>query len=185
MFVTPAFAQAAAPGAGDIFSGLLPILLIIPIFYFLIIRPQQKRTKAHQRMLGSVARGDTIVTSGGLIGKVIRVRDDNELEVELAENVKVRVLRTMLSDVRSKPNPANQNDPGPAKPATRRSPAKKSGTTKSSGARSSGARSSGARSSGEKSSSAKPASSRPGSTRPPRSSSARSRPSKPKPDKSD
>ncbi|NOZ32338.1 MAG: preprotein translocase subunit YajC [Alphaproteobacteria bacterium] len=180
MFVTPAFAQAAAPGAGDIFSGLLPILLIIPIFYFLIIRPQQKRTKAHQRMLGSVARGDTIVTSGGLIGKVIRVRDDNELEVELAENVKVRVLRTMLSDVRSKPNPANQNDPGPAKPATRRSSAKKSGTTKSSGARSSGARSSGA-----KSSSAKPASSRPGSTRPPRSSSARSRPSKPKPDKSD
>jgi preprotein translocase subunit YajC len=167
MFVTPAFAQAAAPGAGDIFSGLLPILLIIPIFYFLIIRPQQKRTKEHQRMLGSVSRGDTIVTSGGLIGKVIRVRDDNELEVELGENIKVRVLRTMLSDVRSKSTPANENEPAPAKPAAKKAAAKKSASTKSSGS--------------------KPASSRPGSTRarPPRSTSARSRPAKPKPDEKD
>lgn len=109
MFVTPAYAQAAAPGAADIFSGLLPILLIIPIFYFLIIRPQQKRTKNHQNMLAAITRGDTIVTSGGLVGKVLRVKDDNELEVELSENVKVRVVRSMVADVRTKPAPANEN----------------------------------------------------------------------------
>ncbi len=109
MFVTPAYAQAAAPGAFDYLGGMLPILLIIPIFYFLIIRPQQRRTKQHQQMLTAISRGDTIVTGGGLIGKVIRVKDDNELEVELAENFRVKVVRSMVADVRSKPAPANQN----------------------------------------------------------------------------
>jgi preprotein translocase subunit YajC len=109
MFVTPAYAQAAAPGAFDYLGGMLPILLIIPIFYFLIIRPQQRRTKEHQQMLTAISRGDTIVTGGGLIGKVIRVKDDNELEVELAENLRVKVVRSMVADVRSKPAPANQN----------------------------------------------------------------------------
>ena len=109
MFVTPAYAQAAQPGAFDIFSGLLPILLIIPIFYFLIIRPQQRRAKQHQQMLTAITRGDTIVTSGGLVGKVIRVKDEEDLEVELAENVRVKVVRSMVADVRSKPAPANEN----------------------------------------------------------------------------
>jgi len=109
MFVTPAFAQAASPGAVDYLGGLMPILLIIPIFYFLIIRPQQRRAKDHQKMINSVARGDTIVTSGGLVGKVIRVKDDADLEVELAENVRVKVVRSMIADVRSKPAPANEN----------------------------------------------------------------------------
>jgi len=110
MFVTPAFAQAAAPGGGfDVLSSLLPILLIIPIFYFLIIRPQQRRAKQHQQMLSAITRGDTIVTNGGLVGKVIRVKDDADLEVELAENVRVKVVRSMVADVRSKPAPANEN----------------------------------------------------------------------------
>ncbi len=110
MFVTPAFAQAAAPGAADYLTSLMPILLIIPIFYFLIIRPQQKRAKEQKNMLDSVRRGDTIVTSGGLIGKVVRVKDDsNELEVELGENVRVKVVRSMIADVRTKAEPVNDN----------------------------------------------------------------------------
>ena len=109
MFVTPAFAQAAAPGAGDYLTSLVPILLIIPIFYFLIIRPQQKRVKEQQSMLEAIRRGDTIVTSGGLVGKVVRVKDDNELEVELAENVRVKVVRSMVADVRTKAEPVNDN----------------------------------------------------------------------------
>ncbi len=110
MFVTPAYAQAAAqPGAFDYISTLLPILLIIPIFYFLIIRPQQRRMKQQTQMLNAIQRGDTIVTSGGLIGKVTKVKEDNELEVEFADNVRMRVVRSMVSDVRSKPAPANEN----------------------------------------------------------------------------
>lgn len=116
MFVTPAFAQAAAPGAGDYLTSLVPILLIIPIFYFLIIRPQQKRVKEQQNMLEAIRRGDTIVTSGGLIGKVVRVKEDSgELEVELAENVRVKVVRSMVADVRTKAEPVNDNKTAPAK----------------------------------------------------------------------
>ncbi|MFT6659179.1 preprotein translocase subunit YajC [Maritalea sp.] len=110
MFVTQAFAQAAAPGATDYLTSLLPILLIIPIFYFLIIRPQQKRVKEQKNLLDSIRRGDTIVTSGGLVGKVVRVKDDSaELEVELAENVRVKVVRSMVADVRTKGEPVNDN----------------------------------------------------------------------------
>jgi preprotein translocase subunit YajC len=109
MFVTPAYAQAAGAGAVDIFSGLLPILLIIPIFYFLIIRPQQRRAKEHQNMLNAISRGDTVVTSGGIVGKVVRVKEDADIELEIAENVRVKVVRGMIADVRSKPAPANEN----------------------------------------------------------------------------
>lgn len=110
MFVTPAFAQAAAPGAADYLTSLMPILLIIPIFYFLIIRPQQKRVKEQKNMLDAVRRGDTIVTSGGLVGKVVRVKDESsEVEVELAENVRVKVVRSMIADVRTKAEPVNDN----------------------------------------------------------------------------
>ena len=107
MFITPAYAQAAgAPGAGDFVGMILPLVLIMGVFYFLLIRPQQRKMKEHQEMLKKVAKGDTIVTSGGLIGKVIKVVDDNELQVEVGENVKVRVLRTGIADVRSKGEPA-------------------------------------------------------------------------------
>ena len=103
MFATPAYAAdagAAAPGgAAGFFVSVFPFLLIFVIFYFLLIRPQQKRMKAHQAMLGAVKRNDTVVTSGGLIGKVTKV-DETEVEVELAPNVRVKVVKGMLAEVR-------------------------------------------------------------------------------------
>jgi preprotein translocase subunit YajC len=106
VFITPAYAQAAAPGAGDFVGMILPLVLIMAVFYFLLIRPQQRKMKEHQEMLKKVGKGDTIVTSGGLIGKVVKVVDDNELQVEVGENVKVRVLRSGVADVRGKGEPA-------------------------------------------------------------------------------
>ncbi len=106
MFITPAYAQAAgAPGAGDFISMILPLVLIMGVFYFLLIRPQQRKMKEHQEMLKKVGKGDTIITSGGLIGKVVKVVDDSELHVEVGENVKVRILRTGIADVRAKGEP--------------------------------------------------------------------------------
>ena len=106
MLISPAFAQAAGNGGGgSIIDLLLPLALIFVIFYFLVIRPQNKRMKDHQAMIGAVRRGDTVVTSGGLIGKVARVGDD-ELQVDLAEGVRVRVVKTTISDVRAKGEPA-------------------------------------------------------------------------------
>ncbi len=107
MFVTEAYAQAAGstPGAGDLIGFVFPMIAIAVVFYFFMIRPQQKKVKEHQEMLGKAARGDTVVTNGGLIGKVIRVVDDNELLVEVGENIKVRVLRQGIADVRSKGEP--------------------------------------------------------------------------------
>ncbi|MFO1034777.1 MAG: preprotein translocase subunit YajC [Hyphomicrobiales bacterium] len=103
MFITPAFAQSAAtPGAGDVFGFLLPMIAVMGVFYFLLIRPQQRKMKEHQQLLSTVTKGDTVVTNGGLIGKVVKVVDDNELLVEVGENVKVRVLKSGLSDVRGK-----------------------------------------------------------------------------------
>ena len=103
MFESPAFAQAggaAAPdGAAGFMFQLFPLLLIFVIFYFLLIRPQQRRMKQHQAMIGAVKVRDTVVTTGGLIGKVTKV-DDAEVEVELAPNVRVRVVKGMLSEVR-------------------------------------------------------------------------------------
>jgi preprotein translocase subunit YajC len=107
MFTTPAYAQATGtPGAGDFVGMILPLVMIMVVFWFLLIRPQQKRSKEHQEMIGKVTRGDTIVTSGGLIGKVSRVVDERELVVEIADNVKVRIARTGIADVRAKGEPA-------------------------------------------------------------------------------
>jgi preprotein translocase subunit YajC len=83
-------------------TSLVPLILLFGIFYFLIIRPQQQRMKAHQAMVSAVKRGDTVVTAGGLIGKVSKVKDDGELLVEIADNVQVRVLKSTLTEVRSK-----------------------------------------------------------------------------------
>jgi preprotein translocase subunit YajC len=83
-------------------SSLIPLILLFGIFYFLIIRPQQQRMKAHQAMVAAVKRGDTVVTAGGLIGKVAKVKDDGELMVEIADNVQVRVLKSTLTEVRTK-----------------------------------------------------------------------------------
>lgn len=114
MFSSPAFAQAAAaPGAAGsgaaAFVPFVPLVAIFVIFYFLIIRPQQKRMKAHRAMLDAVKRGDEVVTGGGLIGRVTKVADA-ELEVEVATGVKLRVVKGTLAEVRTKPLPAAAND---------------------------------------------------------------------------
>ena len=84
----------------------VPLILIFAIMYFLLIRPQQKKVKEHQAMVAGLRRGDQVVTAGGLIGKVVKVKDDGELEVELAENVKVRVVQSTIATVVSKTEPA-------------------------------------------------------------------------------
>jgi len=106
MFISPAYAQASSP-LSDPFSGLLiPMLLMVLIFYFLVIRPQNQRTKQHKEMIERVRRGDTVVTSGGFVGKVSRVPDNSdEIEVDLNDTLKVRVLKSTLMDVRSKSEP--------------------------------------------------------------------------------
>lgn len=103
MFATPAFAQAAAGPANTSVALLqfLPYLAIFAIFYFLMIRPQQQRAKAHRAMIDAVKKGDEVVTGGGLVGKVVRVMDA-EVEVELAPNVKVKALKSTLADVRNR-----------------------------------------------------------------------------------
>ena len=104
--ITPAFAQAAGAGGGtDMLIQLVPFLLIFVIMWFLIIRPQQRRAKSHQELIKNVRRGDTVVTSGGMIAKVSKVVDDGELEVEIADGVRVRIVRGMIQDVRSKSEP--------------------------------------------------------------------------------
>ena len=108
MFVTPAYAQAAG-GGPDVLISILPFILIFVIMYFLIIRPQRQQMKKRSEMLAAVRRGDTVVTGGGLIGKVTKVIDDNELEVDLG-GMKVTALRSTIADVRVKGEPvANQN----------------------------------------------------------------------------
>ncbi|ASP22326.1 preprotein translocase subunit YajC [Antarctobacter heliothermus] len=84
----------------------LPLILIFAIMYFLLIRPQQKKMKQHQNMVAAVRRGDQVVTQGGLIGKVVKVKDDKEIEVEIAEGVKVRVVKATIAQVLSKTEPA-------------------------------------------------------------------------------
>ena len=115
MFVTAAIAQeagaAAAPGMGgaDLLIQFAPILLLVVIFWLLIFRPQQKRMKAQQAMLAAITRGDTVVTTGGIVGKVTKAVDGEDLEVQIADGVRVKIVRGMISDVRSKSQPVNDN----------------------------------------------------------------------------
>ncbi len=109
MLITPAYAQAASPFGGDsMLMSLLPFILIFVIMYFLILRPQQRRVKAHQEMVKNVRRGDTVVTSGGLIAKVTKVIDDDKIEIELADGVRVQQMRSMVADVRAKGEPVKE-----------------------------------------------------------------------------
>jgi preprotein translocase subunit YajC len=105
MFISPAYAQGGLGGDGGMLMSLLPFILIFVIMYFLILRPQQKRAKQHQEMVKNLRRGDTVITSGGLIGKVTKVVDDEQVEVEIADGVRVRQLRQMMTDVRAKGEP--------------------------------------------------------------------------------
>ena len=102
MFITEAYAQAPAAGGGSFLIQLLPFIMILGIMYFLIIRPQQKRLKDHREMIASIKRGDTVVTAGGMVGKVTKVLSDTELQVELAEGVRFRVVRSTISEVRTR-----------------------------------------------------------------------------------
>ena len=97
--ITQAYA-ASHPGGGDIFPQLLPFLLIFLIIYFLILRPQQKRVKAHKEMIDSLKKGDTVITQGGLIGKISKIISDQEVEIEIAKDVKVKAVRGMISDIK-------------------------------------------------------------------------------------
>ncbi len=107
MFVSPAFAQTAGgPGAGAAFAQFLPIILIMIIFYFLLLRPQQKKAKEHRAMLEALRRGDQVVTSGGIVGKVTKVMDDGMVEVEIADTVKVKVVKSTIGQVLNKTEPA-------------------------------------------------------------------------------
>jgi preprotein translocase subunit YajC len=114
MFSTPAFAQAA--GSGGASAGpeafllqLLPLVMILVVFYFLLIRPQQKRLKEHQERISGLRRGDTVVTSGGIIGKITKVADD-EATIEIAPNVAVRVVKGTIGEIRGKGEPVVAND---------------------------------------------------------------------------
>jgi preprotein translocase subunit YajC len=106
MWITPAYAQASP--FGDLLSPQSPIWMMAIIFvimYVLMIRPQQKRVKLHQEMVKNLRRGDTVVTTGGIVGKVTKVVDDDQIEIEIAQGVRVRQMRSMVSEVRAKGEP--------------------------------------------------------------------------------
>ncbi|WP_275782353.1 preprotein translocase subunit YajC [Pararhizobium gei] len=111
MFITEAFAQTApgaTAGGADILMSILPFLLIFVVMYFLIIRPQRANMKRREELLKNIRRGDQVVTSGGIVGKVTKVVDDSELEVEIADGVKIRVVRSGVSEVRVKGEPVKE-----------------------------------------------------------------------------
>ncbi|MEO0412042.1 MAG: preprotein translocase subunit YajC [Pseudomonadota bacterium] len=109
MFIDPAYAQTDVGGMSAILaSPITMIVLMFIIFYFLLIRPQQKRLKDHQAMIGGIRRGDVVVTAGGLIGKVSKVNDD-DLDIDLSDGVRVKAVKSTISDVRSKTEPANDS----------------------------------------------------------------------------
>jgi len=99
MFISQAWAQAAGGGSSDFLVQLFPLVLIFVVFYFLLIRPQQSKMKAQKEMLGGVKRGDRVVTGGGIIGLVTKVIGENELQVELAEGVRVRIIKQTITDI--------------------------------------------------------------------------------------
>ncbi|MFB2530905.1 preprotein translocase subunit YajC [Paracoccus sp. p4-l81] len=107
MFVTPAYAQAAGASSGAAaFGQFIPLILIFAIMYFLMIRPQQKRLREHRAMVEALRRGDQVVTGGGIVGKVTHVREDGQVEVEIAPGVKVNVVKATITQVLNKTEPA-------------------------------------------------------------------------------
>ena len=118
MLISIAHAQAAGGGVGAAFDymTILPLILIFVVFYFLLIRPQQNKLKAHRAMIDAIRRGDTVTTGGGIIDKVVRVLDDATVQVEIADNVRIRVVRSTIAEVRVKGEPAKEEG-GDGKPA--------------------------------------------------------------------
>ena len=111
MFVTPAYAQAAgeAGGSTSFITSMFPLIVIFVIFYFLLIRPQQKRAKEHKLMVANLRRGDKVITSGGILAKVTKVGEGDEVEVEISQGVKVKMIRSTISTVMEKTEPANES----------------------------------------------------------------------------
>ena len=110
MLISPAYAQSATDFFSSPIGGLLPFVFIFVIMYFLILRPQQRRVKQHSEMVKNVRKGDTVITSGGLVGRVTKVVDDDQIEVEVADGVRVRQMRSMVSDVRAKGEPVKDDE---------------------------------------------------------------------------
>jgi preprotein translocase subunit YajC len=106
MVISPAYAQAAIGGGGFDLLSLAPLVLIFVVFYFLLIRPQQKKAKDHREMIGSVRRGDNVVTGGGIIGRVTKVMDDERVQVQIADGVRVEIARPTLANVLARGAPA-------------------------------------------------------------------------------
>lgn len=106
MLFSPAYAQTGGGGGAFDVMFLVPLVLMFGIMYFLMIRPQQQRLKTHREMIANVKRGDEVVTGGGIIGKIHRVVDDNEVQVEIADGVRVRMRKSMISEVKAKGEPA-------------------------------------------------------------------------------
>ncbi len=116
MLISPAYAQAAGDAdAGGGMLQLLPLVLIFVVFYFLLIRPQQKKAKTHRTMVEALSRGDKVITGGGLLGTVTKAPDGNEIQVEIADGVRVRVMRHTIQEILTKPQPASKA--GGKKPA--------------------------------------------------------------------
>jgi preprotein translocase subunit YajC len=111
MLITPAYAQSSLLGgdSGGMITSLLPLVLIVVIMYFLVLRPQQQKVKQHQAMVKAVRRGDTVVTNGGLVGKVTKLVDDDQIEVEISDGVRVRQMRSMVAEVRAKGEPVKDD----------------------------------------------------------------------------
>ena len=113
MFITPAFAQGMPFGlggdSGNMIVQFMPLILIIVIMYFLVLRPQQQRVKRHQEMVKALRRGDTVITNGGVVAKVTKLVDDDQIEVEIADGVRVRQMRSMVSEVRAKGEPVKDD----------------------------------------------------------------------------
>ncbi|EJW21744.1 YajC [alpha proteobacterium IMCC14465] len=107
MFITQAFAQSAPAPAGSLFDLFFPLAMVFLIVYFMIIRPQSKRQKEHQSLIDGLRRGDTVVTQGGLIGKIAKV-DEDELQIDIAKDVRISIVRSMILTVRSKTEPAEK-----------------------------------------------------------------------------
>lgn len=115
MFITPAFAQSNplaglfGGNSGGMITSFMPLILIIVIMYFLVLRPQQQKVKQHQAMIKALRRGDTVVTNGGLVAKVTKVVDDDQIEVEISDGVRVRQMRSMVTEVRAKGEPVKED----------------------------------------------------------------------------
>lgn len=131
MLISQAWAQGAGGGGGDFLVQLFPLILIFVVFYFLLIRPQQAKVRAQREMLAGVKRGDRVVTGGGIIGLVTKVISDNEVQVELAEGVRVRIIKQTITDIVARgesvrgPKESEEDDkpllPPPAPAAERKS----------------------------------------------------------------